>query len=101
MITVAILLGLVLVPIVMTRRRGAHRANPNGSSINNSCPVAQSLGAIKDVKVTGRQPFFEERFRLVKRELGATKQRRAWAARWRGSASKPRSFLSMLLVVFW
>jgi ATP-binding cassette subfamily C protein len=60
----------------------------------------QSLGAIKDVKVTGRQPFFEERFRHVKRDLGATKQRRAWAATLARLGVEATLILSMLLVVF-
>ena len=62
--------------------------------------LQQSLGAIKDVKVTGRQPFFEERFRHVKRELGATKQRRAWAATLARLGVEATLILSMLLVVF-
>src|SRR6185436_16386284 len=62
--------------------------------------LQQSLGAIKDVKVTGRQPFFESRFRQLKRELGATKQRRAWAATLARLGVEATLILSMLLVVF-
>src|SRR6185436_4763798 len=62
--------------------------------------LQQSLGAIKDVKVTGRQPFFESRFRLIKRELGLTKQRRAWAASLARLGVEATLILSMLLVVF-
>src|SRR4029078_1737623 len=62
--------------------------------------LQQSLGAIKHVKVTGRQPFFESRFRHIKRDLGATKQRRAWAASIASLGVEATLILSMLLVVF-
>src|SRR6185436_10424157 len=62
--------------------------------------LQQSLGAIKDVKVTGRQPFFESRFRQLKRELGATKQRREWSATLARLGVEATLILSMLLVVF-
>jgi ABC-type multidrug transport system fused ATPase/permease subunit len=50
--------------------------------------------------VTGRQPFFEERFRHVKRQLGATKQTRAWAATLARLGVEATLIVSMLLVVF-
>ena len=72
LVTVAIVLGLVLVPIVMTRRSWERIGESERQLYQQQLHLLQqSLGAIKDVKVTGRQPFFEERFRHVKRELGA------------------------------
>jgi ATP-binding cassette, subfamily B, bacterial PglK len=101
LITVAIVLGLVVVPIVMTRRSWERIGESERQLYQQQLHLLQqSLGAIKDVKVTGRQPFFEERFRHVKRELGATKQRRAWAATLARLGVEAALILSMLLVVF-
>ena len=85
----------MLVPIVLTRRSWERIGEAERALYQQQLHLLQqSLGAIKDVKVTGRQPFFEERFRHVKRELGATKQRRAWAATrgapWRRSHADPQ-----------
>jgi ABC-type multidrug transport system fused ATPase/permease subunit len=101
LITVAIVLGLVLIPIVMTRRSWERIGESERALYQQQLHLLQqSLGAIKDVKVTGRQPFFEERFRHVKRELGATKQRRAWAATLARLGVEATLIVSMLLVVF-
>ena len=100
-ITVALVLGVVLVPIVLTRRSweriGAAERALHQQQLHL---LQQSLGAIKDVKVTGRQPFFEERFRDMKRELGVTKQRRATAATVARLGVEATLILSMLIVVF-
>src|SRR5688572_25547915 len=99
--TVAIVLALVLVPIVMTRRSWERIGEAERQLYQQQLHLLnQSLGAIKDVKVTGRQPFFEERFRHVKRDLGATKQRRAWSATLARLGVEATLILSMLLVVF-
>ena len=101
LVTIAIVLGLVLIPIVLTRRSwqriGEHERALHQQQLHL---LQQSLGAIKDVKVTGRQPFFEERFRDIKRELGATKQRRASAATVARVGVEATLILGMLLVVF-
>ena len=100
-ITVAVVLGVVLVPIVLTRRNWERiGAAERALSQQQLHLLQQSLGAIKDVKVTGRQPFFEERFRDVKRELGVTKQRRATAATVARLGVEATLILSMLIVVF-
>src|SRR5688500_17139126 len=100
-VTVAIVLGLVLVPIVLTRRLW-ERIGETESALHQQQLhlLQQSLGAIKHVKVTGRQPFFEERFRDIKRELGATKQRRASAATVARVGVEATLILGMLIVVF-
>ena len=99
--TIAVVLGLVVVPIVMTRRSWERIGETERQLYQQQLHLLQqSLGAIKDVKVTGRQPFFEERFRQVKRHLGATKQRRAWAATLARLGVEATLILSMLLVVF-
>jgi ATP-binding cassette subfamily C protein len=101
LITVAIVLGLVLVPIVVTRRSWEQIGATERRLFQQQLHLLQqSLGAIKDVKVTGRQPFFEEHFRDLKRELGATKQRRAWAASLARLGVEATLIVSMLIVVF-
>jgi len=101
LVAVALVLGLVLVPIVLTRRSWERIGEQERGLFQQQLHVLQqSLGAIKDVKVTGRQPFFEERFRDLKRDLGATKQRRAWAASLARLGVETTLILSMLIVVF-
>ncbi|MBY0493167.1 MAG: ABC transporter ATP-binding protein/permease [Cyanobacteria bacterium] len=101
LITVAIVLGLVLIPIVLTRRSWERIGESERQLYQQQLHLLnQSIGAIKDVKVTGRQPFFEERFRHLKRDLGTTKQRRAWAAALARLGVEATLIVSMLLVVF-
>ena len=101
LITLAIVFGLVLVPIVMTRRSWERIGESERALYQQQLHLLnQSLGAIKDVKVTGRQPFFEGRFRHVKRDLGAIKQRRAWAATLARLGVEATLIVGMLLVVF-
>lgn len=101
LVAVGIVLALVLVPIVLTRRSWDTIGEAERALHQQQLHLLQqSLGAIKDVKVTGRQPFFEERFRHVKRELGATKQRRAWAASVARLGVEATLIFSMLIVVF-
>jgi ATP-binding cassette, subfamily B, bacterial PglK len=101
LVTVAVVLVLVLVPIVLTRRSWERIGESERQLYQQQLHLLhQSLGAIKDVKVTGRQPFFEERFRHVKRDLGATKQRRAWAATLARLGVEATLIVSMLIVVF-
>lgn len=101
LVTVAAVLGLVLVPIVVMRRAWARIGESERHLHQQQLHLLQqSLGAIKDVKVTGRQALFEERFRRVRRDLGATKQRRAWAATLARLGVEAALILSMLLVVF-
>ena len=100
-ITVAVVLGVVLIPIVLTRRSWERIGAAERELYQQQLHLLQqSLGAIKDVKVTGRQPFFEERFRDMKRELGVTKQRRATAATVARLGVEATLILSMLIVVF-
>lgn len=101
LVTVGIVLAVVLVPIVITRRSWERIGESERQLYQHQLSLLQqSLGAIKDVKVTGRQPFFETRFRQIKRELGATKQRRAWAASLARLSVEATLIFSMLIVVF-
>ena len=101
LVTVAIVLGLVLIPIVLTRRAWVGIGESERTLHQQQLHLLQqSLGAIKDVKITNRQAFFEERFRDVKRELGATKARRASAATLARVGVEATVIISMLIVVF-
>jgi ATP-binding cassette, subfamily B, bacterial PglK len=101
LVTVAIVLGVALVPIVLTRRVWQRIGEAERTLYQQQLHLLQqSLGAIKDVKVTGRHLFFEERFRRAKRDLGAAKQRRASTATLARLGVEATLILSMLLVVF-
>jgi ATP-binding cassette subfamily C protein len=101
LVSVAIVLAVVAVPIIMTRRAWERIGETERAQQQQQLHLLQqSLGAIKDVKVTGRQPFFEERFRVVKRELGSTKQRRLWSASVARLGVEASLIIAMLIVVF-
>ena len=98
---VAIVLAVVLGPIVLTRRAWERIGESERALLQQQLHVLQqSLGAIKDVKISGRQPFFEEQFRHLKRDLTRVKQRRSWAAGAARHGVETTLVLSMLLVVF-
>ena len=100
-VTVAIVLAVVLVPIVLMRRSWERIGETERSLHEQQAHLLQqSLGAVKDVMVTGRQPFFEERFRAVRRHLAQVKQRRAAAANLARLGVEATLILSMLLIVF-
>ena len=92
LVAVAVVLALVLVPIVLTRRSWERIGEEERALSQQQLHVLQqSLGAIKDVKVTGRQEFFEAKFRAIRRELVAHQAapvvgRRRRPARRRGHA---------------
>jgi ATP-binding cassette subfamily C protein len=101
LVSIGIVLALVLVPIVWTRRTWARIGEHERALYQQQLHLLQqSLGAIKDLKITGRQPFFEERFRGVKRDLGGVKQHRAWAASVARLGVEATLIFSMLIVVF-
>jgi ABC-type multidrug transport system fused ATPase/permease subunit len=90
--TVVVVLALVLVPIVMTRRAWERIGESERQLYQQQLHLLQqSLGAIKDVKVTGRQPFFEERFARSSATSAPPSSGARGRPRWRGLASKRRS----------
>jgi ATP-binding cassette subfamily C protein len=100
-VTVAIVLAVVLVPIVLMRRSWERIGETERSLHEQQAHLLQqSLGAVKDVTVTGRQAFFEERFRTTRRHLARVKQRRAAAANLARLGVEATLILSMLLIVF-
>lgn len=100
LVAVIIVLAVVVGPIVLTRRNWERIGETERALLQEQLHVLQqSLGAIKDVKVSGRQRFFEDQFRHVKRALSRAKQRRSWSASAARHGVETTLVLSMLLVV--
>jgi ATP-binding cassette, subfamily B, bacterial PglK len=81
LIAVAIVLVLVVIPVIATRRvwvRWGERAKK--SEEQQLHVLQQSLGAVKEVKIAGREAFFESRFRAARRTLADVRRRRASTA---------------------
>ncbi len=96
-----VVLAIVLVPVVLSRRTWSNIGETERALFQQQLHVLQqSLGAIKDVKVTGRQGFFEEQFRGIRRALARTRQHRSWVASAARLGVEAVLILSMLLVVF-
>ncbi len=78
---VALVLAVVAIPLVATRRlwvrSGADQKVLEEQQLH---ALQQSLGAIKEVKIAGRESFFESRFRTARRALAGVRLRRAWMA---------------------
>jgi ATP-binding cassette, subfamily B, bacterial PglK len=74
---VAVVLGIVAVPIVMMRRRWRRSGERLKELEEHQIHVLQqSLGAVKEVKIAGREAFFEGRLRAVRRELASVETHR-------------------------
>ncbi|HXG86955.1 MAG TPA: ABC transporter ATP-binding protein [Vicinamibacterales bacterium] len=72
-------LALVALPIFSTRRMWVRSGEWQKTLEEQHLHVLQqSLGAVKEVKVAGRESFFEQRFRGVRRTLSQVRQHRAW-----------------------
>jgi ABC-type multidrug transport system fused ATPase/permease subunit len=78
--SIAIVLALVAIPLVATRRLWIRIGEEQKTLEEQQLHVLQqSLGAIKAVKIAGRESFFESRLRAVRRALEAVRIRREWA----------------------
>ena len=100
-VTVALVMVVVLVPVVLLRRRWTQFGETERDLQQRQLHLLQqSLGAVKDVIVTGRQPFFETQFRQVRRGLTSVKQLRAWSAACARLGVEATLIVGMLLVVF-
>jgi len=78
LIAVAAVLLFVAIPIALTRKvwiRWGERSK--ALELQQLHVLQQSLGAVKEVKITGREAFFESRFRAARRALAHVRQRRA------------------------
>jgi ATP-binding cassette, subfamily B, bacterial PglK len=80
-VAVAIVLVMVVIPVIATRRvwvRWGERAKKFEEQQLHV--LQQSLGAVKEVKIAGREAFFESRFRATRRALADVRRRRASTA---------------------
>jgi ABC-type multidrug transport system fused ATPase/permease subunit len=74
---VALVVAVVAVPIVLTRRQWVRSGERQKQLEEQQLHVLQqSLGALKEVKITGREAFFEGRFRATRRGLAAVEVQR-------------------------
>jgi ATP-binding cassette, subfamily B, bacterial PglK len=77
--SIAIVLAVVAVPLVATRRLWIRIGERHRALEEQQLHVLQqSLGAIKAVKIAGRESFFESRMRAVRRALETVRVRREW-----------------------
>ena len=81
LIAVAAVLAMAAVPMIFTRRTWV-RAGERQKMLEAQQfhVLQQSLGAVKEVKIAGREAFFEARLRGTRRELAEVKQHRAVVA---------------------
>jgi ATP-binding cassette subfamily C protein len=74
---VALVLTLAAIPTIMTRRVWARAGERQRALEAQQLHVLQqSLGAVKEVKIAGREAFFEARLRAARRALAGAKQHR-------------------------
>jgi ABC-type multidrug transport system fused ATPase/permease subunit len=78
---VALVLAVVALPLVATRRTwlraGERQKNLEEQQLH---VLQQSLGAVKEVKIAGREAYFEGRLRAARRDLAAVHAHRGWLA---------------------
>jgi ABC-type multidrug transport system fused ATPase/permease subunit len=77
LVTVAAVLAIAAIPMIATRRVWVRAGERQCTLETEQLHVLQqSLGAVKEVKIAGREAFFESRLRAVRRALARTKQHR-------------------------
>ena len=78
LIAVGLVLAVVTIPI-LTTRRAWHRWGERMKRLEEQQLhiLHQSLGAVKEVKIAGREAYFEGRLRAVRRDLAAVEGGRA------------------------
>jgi ATP-binding cassette subfamily C protein len=100
LIAVAVVLIFVAVPVTATRRWWIRWGERNKAFEEQQLHVLQqSLGAVKEVKITGREAFFESRLRAARRALAAVRQQRATASSALRLGVEAVLIVSMLLIV--
>ena len=99
--TVAVVLAVVAVPIVLTRRvwlrSGTRLKQLDEQQLHI---LQQSLGAVKEVKIAGREAFFEGRLRAVRRDLAAVEGHRKTLATALRIIVETSLILAMLIVLW-
>jgi ATP-binding cassette subfamily C protein len=99
--TVSVIIAAVGSIVVLTRRVWVRLGiREKELAVLQLHVLQQSLGGIKDVIVTGRQSFFEERFRSVRRPLADLKERRLWLSAILRVGVETGLIVSMLAVIW-
>jgi ATP-binding cassette subfamily C protein len=94
-------LAIALVPIVLARRAWTNIGEAERAlHLRQLHLLQQSLGAVKDVIITGRQAFFEAELRRIRRALAGAKERRTLMASAARLGVEAVLILCMLLAVF-
>jgi ATP-binding cassette, subfamily B, bacterial PglK len=97
---VAAVLIFVALPVATTRRLWIRWGERNKALEEQQLHVLQqSLGAVKEVKITGREAFFEGRFRAARRALADVRRQRASASSALRLGVEAVLIVSMLLIV--
>ncbi|HYU79955.1 MAG TPA: ABC transporter ATP-binding protein, partial [Vicinamibacterales bacterium] len=100
LIAIAVVLAIVGIPIVASRRVWIRWGERHKRFEEQQLHVLQqSLGAIKEVKMAGREPFFEARLRTARRALSHVRSRRASIASAMRLGLETVLIVSMLVVV--
>ena len=100
LLAVGTVLVIVAVPVVATRRVwrrwGEHAKRFEEQQLH---VLQQSLGAVKEVKIAGRESFFETRLRAARRSLAHLRRQRAAMASALRLGIEAVLIVSMLLIV--
>ena len=79
LVSIALVAAIAAIPLVATRRLWVRSGESQKFLEEQQLHVLQqSLGAIKAVKIAGRESFFESRLRAARRALDAVRRRREW-----------------------
>jgi ATP-binding cassette subfamily C protein len=101
LVAVGVILLVVAIPMVATRRAWRHSGEQLRRLEEQQTHVLQqSLGAFKEVKIAGRESFFEGRLRVVRRELATLEAHRKTLATGLRLGVETTLILGMLVVVW-
>jgi ABC-type multidrug transport system fused ATPase/permease subunit len=100
LIAVGIVLLVVAVPVIATRRVWVRWGERTRKFEEQQLHVLQqSLGAVKEVKIAGRESFFESRLRAARRALSNVRRQRASASSALRLGVEAILIVSMLIIV--
>jgi ATP-binding cassette subfamily C protein len=97
---VGIVLAVVAIPVIATRRVWTRWGERSKRFEEQQLHVLQqSLGAVKEVKIAGREAFFESRLRAARRALAQVRQQRASIASALRLGVEATLIVAMLLII--
>ena len=101
LIALVFVFAVVAIPVMATRRTWVRWGERQKRFAEQELHVLQqSLGAVKEVKIAGREAFFETRFRVARRFLFDVRRQRAWIAGALRLGVETILIVSMLVVLF-